>query len=364
MITFFDILVVAAIVGCAYWGWLMGLEAAGVAALELLACLSVAVILHEPLAGFLHAGFTSVLGDWIGSAWSVLLAFSLLAWGPFALLRSQFHRLDDDGDHDVAEIDPLADRVAGAVAGGIGGAVIAGGVLVTLSMVPFLAGLKPSGDRMLLDVGKLVLRAAGSFAGERHEGRSVPVWGEPPSRMSVASARLTSEPWFDTDDDGTFTDADRFRDVDGNGTFTKDLYFVDVDDDGLRRIGLIDKYVVGRWDGSLQSNDRPRPESVKPVPPPAAVPQKVSAPPPPAGSAIDRSADVDGSDAKPQDQSTSGTATPSGTATTTATGTAPGMGAENKPGTASGPASIEVPATNATENSPASPEASSPTDGP
>jgi len=80
-----------------------------------------------------------------------------------------------------------------------------------------------------------VLRAMGQFVHERHEGRSLPLWGEPPSRSAVASAKLASEPWFDVDDDGACTAADRYRDVDGNGTFSKDLYFTDVDRDGMRR---------------------------------------------------------------------------------------------------------------------------------
>lgn len=324
MITLFDLLVVAAILGCAYWGWLVGLEAASIAALELLACLSVAVMLHEPLAGCLHWVFTLVVGDWIGGGWSILLAFALLAWGLFALVRMQLHRRADAGEDVVAEIDPLTDRLSGAVAGGLGGAVLAGGALVTLSMIPFLAGFKPSGDRMLLDVGKLVLRAAGQFAGDTHEGRALPLWGEPPSRISVPTAGLTSEPWFDADEDGAFSDADRFRDVDGNGTFTKDLYFTDVDADGMRRVGLIDKYVVGRWDGSLRSDDRPRPAPAKPAPAPAKpapapakpapalakpapAPAKPTPPPQPAASApekppADKAAPPPAPPAKPMDK--------------------------------------------------------------
>ena len=87
MITLFDLLVVAAILGFAYRGWIAGLEAASIEALELLACLSVAVLAHEALAGFLHAGVTLALGDGVSVSWSVLLAFSLLAWGSFACIR-------------------------------------------------------------------------------------------------------------------------------------------------------------------------------------------------------------------------------------------------------------------------------------
>lgn len=277
MITLFDLLIVSAILGFAYRGWLAGLQEASIAALELVACLTVAVMLHEAVAGVLHWLLVMVMGDWVSQAWSILLSFSLLAWGSFAALRSLCHGRPRD-DAEEIDIDPLSDRVAGALSGILGGIVFVGGVLVTLSMVPFLAGVKPSGDRLLLDVGKVVLRTAAGLSPERQEGRSLPLDGEPPSRASVVAARLTSEPWFDADDDGTFSDADRFRDVDGNGTFSKDLYFEDVDADGMRRVGLVDKYVAGRWDASLTSNDRPRPDLQKPVTPPATSPQK-----PPAG---------------------------------------------------------------------------------
>lgn len=261
MITLLDIFVVAAIFGCAYRGWIAGLGAASLEALELLACLSIAVLAHEALAEFVHAGVTLVLGDGVSVSWSILLAFCLLGWGAFACIRLLVHGTQSEGDDPDEDIDPLGDRVAGAIAGGFGGAIFMGGALVTISMVPFLAGMKPSGDRMLLDVGKMVLRAGGQFATDRHEGRSLPLWGEPPSRTTDPTARLSSEPWFDTDDNGDYSEGDRFRDVDGNGTFSKDLYYKDVDGDGVRRVGLIDKYVVGRWDAELISDDRSRPVS-------------------------------------------------------------------------------------------------------
>jgi cell division septation protein DedD len=264
MVTLFDILIVAAVLGFAFWGWRLGGAAATAAALEVVACLAIAVLLHEWLAGWLHVAVVMAFGDSISSGWSVLVAFAILAWGTFAVLRGVCHAKGaEDAD---ADVDPLVDGLAGAVGGLVGGALFVGGVLVTLSMVPFLAGIKPSGDRILLDAGKLALRTAGHFVRERHEGRPVPVWGEPASRSSVASARLTSEPWFDADADGAFTDADRYRDVDGNGTFSKDLFYTDLDGDGLRRIGMLDKYVAGRWDAQLISAERSRPDAAKPAP--------------------------------------------------------------------------------------------------
>jgi hypothetical protein len=282
MITPLDLLIVAAVFGLAFWGWRAGGAIATTAGLELLACLAVAVVFHETLAGLLHSITVTAFGDTVSSGWSVLLAFAILAWGSFAILRTQCHRRPADDDDDETDEDPLLDRLVGAVAGAVGGIVLVGGVLVTLSMVPFLAGLKPSGDRLVLDAGKFVLRAMGQFVHERHEGWPLPLWGEPPSRSAVASARLTSEPWFDADDDGSCTDADRHRDVDGNGTFSKDLYYTDVDGDGMRRIGMIDKYVAARWDAGLMSDDRPRPDAPKPAQPPGPAPPPAKPAQPPA----------------------------------------------------------------------------------
>jgi hypothetical protein len=266
MISLIDILIVAAVLGFTFWGWRVGAAAAIVAGLETLACLAIAVVFHEWLAGVFQFIVVTAFGDSVSSGWSVLVAFAMLAWGTFAILRLQFHRSPGDETDD----DPLVDRLLGATAGAMGGVVFVGGTLVTLSMVSFLGGFKPSGDRLVMDCGKLVLRAMGQFVHERHDGWPLPLWGEPASRSADASARLTSEPWFDADDDGACTEADRYRDVDGNGTFSKDLYYTDVDRDGVRRIGLIDKYVAARWDAALMSNDRPRPDAPKP---PAPVPQ-------------------------------------------------------------------------------------------
>lgn len=255
----YDLLVIAAVV---WFGWLgsqAGLAAAGTAALELLACVVVGTVLHETVSDLLDNGVRFATGMQIYS-WIALLTQGLLVWGTFAAVRWWLHRGEELGDQaGDGQIPPLADRLGGAAAGALGGLVLAGAGLVTLSMLPILSGLKPAPQRMYLDAGRLVLRAAGAFAGGYHEGRSLPLEGEPPARPSSMSARLTSEPWFDANEDGKCDDLDRYRDVDGSSTFTKDLYFTDADADGMRRLGMIDKYVAGRWDSALMSEDRPRP---------------------------------------------------------------------------------------------------------
>ncbi len=265
MITLFDFIIVAFVLFYAYMGWEAGMWTASIAALELLGCIAAAVLLHEAMAGFLVPLARSTISEELSQTWMIFLAFAVVAWGLFAAIRFQFHKTEPVNP-DVVDIDPLSDRIGGVIAGGIGGAIFVGGVLVNASMLPLLAPMKPSGDRMLFDVGKLVLDAAGRFVTESPGEKSLAIWGEPAVTKANKQALLANEPWIDVDDNGEFSEADRFRDVDGSGTFSKDLYFIDVDRDGMRRLGLVDKYVVGSWDDLLRSAVRQRDDVKKPDP--------------------------------------------------------------------------------------------------
>ena len=73
---------------------------------------------------------------------------------------------------------------------------------------------------------------------------------------------------------------------DGDGKFTKDLYYLDIDGDRQRRVGLLEKYVVNRWDLAVVAGGRDRPKtggkppSKPPVaPPPADASQTAQKPP-------------------------------------------------------------------------------------
>ena len=52
----YDLLVIASVLGCGWLGFRHGLHAAVVAALELLACLAIAIIAHEPVTNLVDAG--------------------------------------------------------------------------------------------------------------------------------------------------------------------------------------------------------------------------------------------------------------------------------------------------------------------
>lgn len=281
----FDLVVLLGLLYLAWLGSAMGLYRTTVAGLELFACLVFALLVHEPLAGFLTPWLVDNVGvflpEWIPlGAWALFLSFAIPMWGMFLALWIGVH--PKVTPKEIATLPPI-DQAGGAVMGWFDGILLLGALLVTWSMLP-IGLLRIPAQHMFLDVGKTALRTAGRFLGDRHDGRSLVLYGEPASRQSVGSARLTSETWYDTDANTTVDDHDPYFDADGSGSFSKDLYYEDLDSNRLRRIGLIEKYTVGRWDGLVISSNRERaakgqggPSPGKPVPQP---PQPVAPPPP------------------------------------------------------------------------------------
>lgn len=264
----YDLLVIAAILGCAWLGATKGMHLAACIALEIAAALGLAFLVHEAVAAGVAEFIRLVAEPWLPQGtdyqwFAILVAFSLACWVPFGLCVYFLHR---QRGHGAIVVQPLVDRIGGALVGGVAGFLLAGAVLVTLSILPLPGMLKPAGGRMFLDAGRYALRVVGRFAPDDRDGWAMALDGEPAARSSSLSAKLTNEPWCDVDGDSAPTEADRYRDVDGGGTYTKDLYFVDVDGDGARRIGVIDKYVSGCWDASLNSSTRERPDVKKPAP--------------------------------------------------------------------------------------------------
>lgn len=278
------------LVGLLYLAWLgsaMGLYKTSVAGLELYACLVFALLVHEPLAGFLTPWLVDNVGvflpEWISlGAWAVFLSFAVPMWGMFLALWIGVH--PKFTPKEIATLPPI-DQAGGAVMGWFDGMLLLGALMVTWSMLP-VGFLRIPAQHMFLDVGKTALRTAGRFAGDWHEGRSLVLYGEPPSRESVGAARLTSETWYDTDANTTTDDHDPYYDADGSGSFSKDLYYEDLDSNRLRRIGLIEKYTVSRWDGLAISSNRERPVKG----PAGRSPGKPAAPPPPVAPPPDEAA--------------------------------------------------------------------------
>lgn len=274
-----DLFVLVGVLYCGFLGLSRGFYEAAVAGLEVLGALVLAILTHEFLAGLLGQLIDVAIGPFLPSslsiqAWSVFLVFALVFWGTLVALVTFVHpRLRTD---DVLPA-TLVDRLGGAATGAYAGALLIGGILITWSMCPLLSGVLPvPARRMNFDAGRFALRAAGRFATEwRTENPSVVLDGEAVSPQKTRTA--CTESWRDVDENGSCEESDQYHDADHNQQFTRMLYYVDQDGDGARRIGLMDKYVVGVWDIGLRSD---RVEEPTPKKPPATPPRKPPTPKP------------------------------------------------------------------------------------
>lgn len=255
-----------------------------------------AVLAHEFLAAILGQMLDTAIGPFLPSslsiqAWSVFLVFALVFWGTLAALVHFVHPLLPTDD---LLPDALVDRLGGAVAGAYAGCLLVGAMLLTWSMCPLLSGALPvPARRMNFDAGRFALRAAGRFATEwRTENPSVVLDGEAVSTTKTRTA--CTESWRDLNENGSCEESDQYHDADNNQQFTRLLYYIDQDGDGRRRIGLVDKYVVGLWDVSLRSDPA---EELKPKKP-TATPVRTDRKPPPPGTGAEQKPPT--SDKKPE----------------------------------------------------------------
>lgn len=266
-----DLMVLLALLYCVWLGADRGLVLSAATGVEILGSLVVALLLHESIAATIGGGVEKAIGPFLPrgiayEAYAIFFAFAGILWGLLACLWLTVHQRLIESDFETL---PLADRIGGGIAGGMAGMLLLGAVLLTWSTCPLFSSLRFPAAGMNFDVGRLALRTAGSFMGDYHEGSSVVLYGEPVASRSESHPQLglASETWFDRGESGDINEAeDSFFDLDDDGSFTKDLYYLDLDEDGSRRVGLVEKYVIGRWDSYLASNSRPLPSEEKPDP--------------------------------------------------------------------------------------------------
>lgn len=259
----YDLIVVLLMGLFAWFGFVFGVTPVTVFGLEIFAAFTTGVLLHEAIGGLLAWLLQLALGSfWPDASFQGLavgLCFFLMVWGGMVLLRVYYHPDDLTITDAVHDADPFSaiEQASGVAAGAATGFVTAGVFLVTCSMLPLPGFLLPAPSGMFVDAGSVVLRAAGRFQPGTEEGQSLVADGEPAVRGGGGMGPTTSEPWIDVDKDGAFSDADRWHDSDDNGTFNESIAFVDADGDGTRRIGLVEKYATGVWNGVFDRIDAP-----------------------------------------------------------------------------------------------------------
>lgn len=250
----FDLAVIAAVLYCAWLGYDKGFVICAAVAAQLLACSFLSLLLFEFLAGpslgwFEEAARLFIPDGFDSQGWFVFLFLAGLMWLPIVALY--IYILPELQACDFQTF-PLVDRIGGGIAGGFTGYVAIGMVLVTLSACPLAAVFPIPVQRMVVEPGSWLLAAVGGFARDYNDGKSVVIYGEPAQDLTGVNTLIAKENWVDRDGDGKFDSfVDVFYDVDGSESYTEELRFDDLDSDQSRRIGLIEKYKLARWNYDL-----------------------------------------------------------------------------------------------------------------
>jgi len=231
-------------------------------ALQLFVALQAALLWYEPVSQLLDVPLAGIAGrDAASEPWAIFFAFVTIYVVVLALLvvltPRRFTSWATDSQGIPVELSQVDRGVAG-VASVILGVLLLGTLQIGLSMCPLPADWhgRLTGH---YDLGGVCLRGFASLVG--HPA----VHGEPAPADGVVVDTKASEPWRDLDGDETFTEADVFVDRDNSAGLSLDLPFVDLDGSGGRRVGLLERYAIWRWD----LKEMPRLEA---APPPAAAP--------------------------------------------------------------------------------------------
>jgi hypothetical protein len=151
---------------------------------------------------------------------------------------------------------PLIDKIGGVLMGGLAGMVIAGTLLVVLSVMPIPAAYAIDGSQTKYDLGTGVLKTFARLIEPAAAAREVllngegPAGGESPAG-EAAAAPETSELFVDSNGNGLFDGegeaAEGHLDHDGNSRFTPRVVFADRNENGVRDIGLLERYRLRAW---------------------------------------------------------------------------------------------------------------------
>lgn len=237
---FTDLIVIGVVLGMAALGFQQGLFLATLAGLGAIGTLLVSLGLGDWMADFLVSSvdvpveyaFPTAVGV-LAVAGGLGARFAIGAAVPEGTLRFA----------------PLVDKVGGVLVGGLAGMIVAGTLLVILSTMPIPEPYRIDGSRARFDLGTRMLRTFVRFIEPDAAARELVLRGEPSPPGAAADGPVCSELFADTNGDGQYSaDAgERYLDDDDNKTFTPGLPFQDTNANGLRDIGLLERYRLGAW---------------------------------------------------------------------------------------------------------------------
>ncbi len=238
--SFATLLVLAIVVGMAAFGFQFGLFLAILAGLGAIATLLVAFGLGEALASLLVAAE-------MPADYAFPVSVGVLAVACALAVRFAIGGAIGDG---TLRFSPLIDKIGGVVIGSLAGVVIAGTILVMLSVMPIPAAYSIDGAQTKYDLGTRVLKTFASLIESDVAAREVLLNGEVPAG-EPAGGPETSELFVDLNGNGLFDGegeaAERYLDRDGNGSFTPRVAYTDTNGNGVRDIGLLERYRLRAW---------------------------------------------------------------------------------------------------------------------
>lgn len=237
---FGTLLVLGIVAALAAFGFQYGLFLAILAGMGAIATLLVAFGLGEAVASLLVA--VEMPADY-----ALPVSIGMLAVAGALAVR---FAIGGAVGEDTLRFPPLIDRIGGVLMGGLAGLVIAGTLLVVLSALPIPAAYSIDGTQTKYDLGTRVLKTFARLVEPDAAAREVLLNGEGPAG-DPAGGPETSELFVDTDGNGLFGGEgealERHLDHDGNGRFTPRVAFTDANGNGVRDIGLLERYRLGVW---------------------------------------------------------------------------------------------------------------------
>ena len=123
-------------------------------------------------------------------------------------------------------------------------------LLVVVSTLPLPGPYRIDGSSTWNDLGGKMIKAFARFVMPRADARMILLDGEGQSGQP-GDARVSSEPFVDANGnrlfDGEGESAERHLDRDGDGSFSARTVFTDTNGNGVRDIGLLERYRLNGW---------------------------------------------------------------------------------------------------------------------
>jgi hypothetical protein len=253
-----DVVVAITVIGLAIYGWRQGAFLATLIGLQALSSFVAALGLSSLIIDLLRAAEFVPPGRLLAVAY--LVTFLACAVGIRLAIGAFVPEM-------AVPLAPLVDGGLGLFVGAVAGFLLAGALLVAWSLAALPGPLRFTPAGLTLDPGAWLLGTFARCVAVEPERRAELLGGNAAVAAGPDAPRC-SEPFIDIDGDGKLGSGEPLLDVDGNGAFTPDLGFRDTGNDRRRRLGLLECYRLGAWEGitiwhgpEITSPDRLRLES-------------------------------------------------------------------------------------------------------